>query len=96
MKDGPTRRRMDEADQGAPLVAVLYGCNRAVSLGRPDPTQDRLQANTIQYDVRQWPTARPVPRGRPSPPPEPAVSVFFGRFLCGGVGMDMPLTGNLR
>ena len=38
---------MDEADQVAPLVAVLHGCNGAVSLGCPDPTQDRPQANTM-------------------------------------------------
>ena len=44
---------MDEADEVAPFVAMLHWGDRAVSLGRPDPTQDRLEANAMFIDRPQ-------------------------------------------
>src|SRR3954451_7093992 len=39
--------RLDEGGHIKPLVAVVTKCDGPLTLGRPDPAQDRLQANAV-------------------------------------------------
>jgi len=45
--EGLARGRLDEGGDVEPLVAVVAERNRALTLGRPDPAQDRLQADAV-------------------------------------------------
>ena len=47
MKDGPARGGMDKADQVAPGLAVLHPRHRALAYRRPDPPQQRFQADPM-------------------------------------------------
>jgi len=47
VEDGATRGRVHEADDVAPLVAVLHRCQRALPVEAPDFVQDRFQADTV-------------------------------------------------
>ena len=38
---------MDEADEVAPVVAMLHGREGTLSLGRPDPPQDWFEPNAM-------------------------------------------------
>src|SRR5262249_51859337 len=44
------RGGMDEADQIAPLEPMAHDGDRTVSNRRPDPSQERLQADTMLVD----------------------------------------------
>jgi len=47
VKDGPAGSGMDEADKVAPFVPVLDWRQGPLSLGRPDPSQDRFEPNAV-------------------------------------------------
>ncbi len=57
MEEGAARGGMDKADKIAPSKAVLHGGDRTLADRRPDPAQQRLQADTMlvgrpQLDLR--------------------------------------------
>ncbi len=47
MEDGPTRGRMHEAHQVTPGEAVLNDGGRTLPNRRPDPSQERLEADAM-------------------------------------------------
>ncbi len=54
VKDGSTRRRMHEADEVAPLVAMLDWGERTLAVEAPDLMQDRLQPNAVFVDCPEF------------------------------------------
>lgn len=50
MTDSPTGGRMDEADEVAPVVAVLHGRQRALAVEAPHFVQEGLQADAVLND----------------------------------------------
>ena len=50
MKDGAARGRMDEADEVAPVVAMLYRRKGTLTVETPDFVQDRFQADAVLVD----------------------------------------------
>lgn len=57
MKDRAPRGGMDKADEIAPGEAVLYRGNWTLTNRRPDPTEQRLEADAVlvrrpQFDLR--------------------------------------------
>src|SRR5260370_38919336 len=50
MKDRTPRRGMDEADQIAPLEAVLHRSARSLSIATPHLVQDRLESDAVLVD----------------------------------------------
>lgn len=56
MEDRPTRGRMDEADQIAPVIAVLHRRRRALAVETPDFLQDRFQADPVLIDGPEFDT----------------------------------------
>lgn len=53
MKDHPTGGRMGEADEVAPVVAVLHGRQRALAVEAPHVVQEGLQADAVLNDGLQ-------------------------------------------
>ena len=47
MEEGAARGGMDKADQIAPGVAMLHGGERALARRRPDPAQERFEADAV-------------------------------------------------
>src|SRR3954463_7678872 len=45
--DAPYKGRLDEGGDVEPLIAVVAEGDRPLTFGRPDPAQDRLQANAV-------------------------------------------------
>jgi hypothetical protein len=50
MEQRLARRRVNEPDKIAPFIAVLNWRHRPLSLGRPDPPQDRLEPDAVFVD----------------------------------------------
>jgi hypothetical protein len=50
MEDGAAGRRVYEADQIAPVIAVLDRSERALAVKTPDFVQDRLQPDAVFVD----------------------------------------------
>ncbi len=65
---------MHETDEVAPLVAVLDGGNRTLPLERPDPSQERFQADTM---LIYRPELNFLPGETPRPPRSRGVEVFL-------------------
>lgn len=53
MEDGPPRGGMDEADEIAPFKAVLHARHRPLANRRPDPAQQRFEADPVLIDRPQ-------------------------------------------
>src|SRR5260370_11587393 len=50
MEDRPARGRMDKADEGAPVVAMLHWRDGTLAVETPDLVQDRLAADPVLVD----------------------------------------------
>ena len=86
MKDGAARGGMDEADEIAPLVAVLHGSEGALAVETPHLVQDRLQPDAVFVDRPELDAAR---AGRRSRPRAAAASAFFEGLLRHRIGLHM-------
>ena len=72
MEERAARGGMHEADEIAPGVAVLHRSDGALANRRPDPTQERLEADAMLVDpsptVRPWRAGNAVATSRSSGP----------------------------